>query len=136
MNLGQAGSISGTRDAGLREDPGPPRQEPDITPLDPGPSRGHIQIDEPVIPPEVRELLEQESELAGLEVDDDARSGYDEEEDEGYQASDHARSVYAMSMYPGVQPAFQVEQPYENGQDSATMCVPSPSSSGSRLTTA
>jgi hypothetical protein len=34
-----------------------------------------------------------------------------------------ARSVYAMSMYPGVGPAYQVEHPYENGQDSATMCV-------------
>ncbi|KAM7199090.1 S-adenosyl-L-methionine-dependent methyltransferase [Naviculisporaceae sp. PSN 640] len=47
-----------------------------------------------------------------LHVDDDG-------DDEDVQAS--SASVYAVSTYPKVQPAYQVEQPYENGLDGATI---------------
>lgn len=59
-------------------------------------------------------MLQQGAETTGLEVD---------EGDEGDEGDDDGGSVYAMSMYPGTQPAYQVEHPYESGQDSATMCV-------------
>lgn len=45
----------------------------------------------------------------------------DDGDEEHVQAS--SASVYAASTYPKVQPAYQVEQPYENGLDGATMCV-------------
>jgi hypothetical protein len=93
--------------------------------------------------PEVRALLEQGTGTTGLEVDEDedgdeGYDGYDgyDEADADADADDGpetAQSVYAMSMYPGVGPAYQVEHPYENGQDSATMCV-LPFSLAARLT--
>ena len=46
-------------------------------------------------------------------------------DDEHEDVQGSSSSVYAMSAYPKVQPAFQVEQPYENGVDGATMCVTS-----------
>ena len=90
-----------------------------------------IQVDDDsFLSPEVRILLQQGAEATGLEVD---------EADEGDEGDDNAGSVYAMSMYPGTQPAFQVEHPYESGQDSATMCVgpfPLPRRSGCTVLTA
>jgi hypothetical protein len=73
-----------------------------------------------------------------LEVEEDGDGDEDEDEDEDPIEpdtnpdpdqdldEDNARSVYAMSTYPGVQPAYQVESPYGNGHDSATMCVALP----------
>lgn len=57
-----------------------------------------------------------------LEVDEDGDedlegNGYEEEE----ERPGHARSVYAMSTYPTVQPAHQVEYPFEYGMDAATI---------------
>ncbi|KAL2164141.1 hypothetical protein VTH06DRAFT_3355 [Thermothelomyces fergusii] len=63
--------------------------------------------------PEIRELLSQDAQQTGLEADD----GGEEASDEG----PNSQSVDAMSVYPGVAPAFQVEQPYRNGNDSATI---------------
>ncbi|KAK3375460.1 hypothetical protein B0H63DRAFT_279802 [Podospora didyma] len=64
-----------------------------------------------------------------LEVDEDEVLG-DEEGDEADEDGDtdyrgRAKSVFTMSTYPGVQPAFQVEYPFQHnsGRDSATMCV-------------
>lgn len=59
-----------------------------------------------------------------LEVDEDGDedlegNGHEEEE----ELPGHARSVYAMSTYPTVQPAHQVEYPFEYGMDAATMFV-------------
>ncbi len=58
-----------------------------------------------------------------IEVDGDLEGDDEGDEDEEDEDEESAQSVYAMSMYPGVRPAYQVEHPYESGQDSATMYV-------------
>jgi hypothetical protein len=134
MSSGQAGDFIGIQDGQPSDhtSPHPPQQEhqqqrqgeeqegahPGSWTLDADP----IQVDDDsFLSPEVRLLLQRGAETTGLEVDEaDDEAGADEEED-------HAPSVYAMSMYPNIQPAYQVEHPYESGQDSATMYVaPSP----------
>lgn len=76
-----------------------------------------IQVDDDdnnnYISTEIRELLSQDAQQTGLEVDEDCGEASDEEPS--------SQSVCAMSMYPRVAPAFQVEQPFRNGNDSATM---------------
>jgi hypothetical protein len=116
MSSVQAGGYSGTQDAqsGEHLSTTPQGQTHSRSPGSP------IEVDDSVISPEVRALLAQDAESVGLEVDEDEDEDGDDEADE---VQESARSVYAMSMYPGVGPAYQVEHPYENGQDSATMCV-------------
>ena len=122
MSSGPAGGHSGPPEGQPREHNPPPGQQEqqnhqqeaslDSWTLEVDP----IQVDDDsFLSPEVRILLQQGAEATGLEVD---------EADEGDEGDDNAGSVYAMSMYPGTQPAYQVEHPYESGQDSATMCVP------------
>jgi hypothetical protein len=120
MSSGQAGSYNGIQDM----HPGEllsnrQRRRPSNTIHHYAQASGGspIEIEDSFLSPEVRALLEQDAEATGLEVDEDGDDEADEEEEE------RAVSVYAMSMYPGVQPGYQVEHPYENGQDSATMCV-------------
>ncbi|KAK4123174.1 S-adenosyl-L-methionine-dependent methyltransferase [Parathielavia appendiculata] len=67
--------------------------------------------------PEVRAMLAQGIEETGLEVDEDG----DDEADTAAEGDGYSRSVYAMSMYPRGLPTHQVESPYENGHDSATI---------------
>lgn len=105
MSSVQAGTRAGTRDAPWREDP----SSRHTGPASPGRERfeeGRIEIDDDDLP-------SSGSEAAAMEMDEE----YEDEEPET------TRSVYAMSTYPGVQAAFQVEYPYRNGLDSATMCV-------------
>jgi hypothetical protein len=119
MNLGQTKRRSGTQDTQLRERPYR-RQQAGSTSPDPGISRERpIEVNDGILSPEIRELLQPGAEVAGLEVDEEGQDGADDE----YEEAENARSEYAMSMYPGAQPGYQVEHPYENGQDSATMCV-------------
>lgn len=132
MNPGQERSRTRTRDAQLRVHSSPQPQRPDAAPADPEllSRERPVGVDEDVLSPQVRELLHQGSGSTGLEVD---RGGGEEEEDgdedddgDDDGEADNTRSIYAMSLYPGVQPAYQVEHPYETGQDSATMCVAPP----------
>ncbi|SPQ22807.1 8738d077-9ddf-4aa7-98b9-38b28fec9065 [Thermothielavioides terrestris] len=114
MSSGQAGSSSGTQgDTDWKAHPPSAQQQPDTTDR-------HNEVHQDCLSPELRALLEQGAEEAGLEVDEDE----DEDEaevDEADSNEDNARSVYAVSMYPVVQPSHRVERPYENGQDSATI---------------
>jgi hypothetical protein len=110
MGSGQSGCCCVTQDAQPREHLSTRQQPTDTNPLD---------VDESYMSPEVRAILAQGAQETGLEVDGDG----DDEADTAGEDEDNARSVYAMSMYPGVQPAHQVEHPYENGHDSATMWV-------------
>jgi hypothetical protein len=113
MGSGQSGFCCVTQDAQSREHLSTrQQQQTDTNPL---------EVDESYMSPEVRAILAQGAQSTGLEVDVDG----DDEADTAAEDEDNARSVYAMSMYPGVQPAHQVEHPYENGHDSATMCVAS-----------
>ncbi|KAK0748560.1 S-adenosyl-L-methionine-dependent methyltransferase [Apiosordaria backusii] len=83
-----------------------------------------IEVDTDPSPAEYRVVLVEGQREVVLEVDEDgdvdlegnSEGYYEEEEHPGY-----ARSVYAMSTYPTVQPAHQVEYPYENGMDAATI---------------
>ncbi|KAG7290900.1 hypothetical protein NEMBOFW57_000905 [Staphylotrichum longicolle] len=120
MSSGQAGSYSGTQDMHWEESPSTRqlRQPLDVTdPYTQTPAADPIEIEGSFLSPEVRALLEEGTEAIGLEVDEDG----DDEADEADEEEGQAGSVYAMSMYPGVQPGYQVEHPYENGQDSATI---------------
>ncbi|KAL2181316.1 S-adenosyl-L-methionine-dependent methyltransferase [Thermothelomyces heterothallicus CBS 202.75] len=73
-----------------------------------------VEVDESsYISPQIRELLSQDAQEPHLEVDEGCEEASDEEPS--------SQSVYAMSMYPGAGPAFQVEQSYRNGHDSATI---------------
>lgn len=128
MSSAQGGEYSGPQ--GAQSGNHPFAHQPPTDSTSPGsqtPHEGTIEIDESYLSPEVRALLEQSSGTTGLEVDEDENGG---EGYDGYEEADEdeeprpAQSVYAMSMYPSVGPAYQVEHPYENGQDSATMCVP------------
>lgn len=67
---------------------------------------------------EMGSFLEDDPSLAAsLEVDaNDTTNGHDSS----------AVSTYGTSIYPRIQPAYQVEHPFENRPDSATMCVPLP----------
>ncbi|KAK4148729.1 S-adenosyl-L-methionine-dependent methyltransferase [Chaetomidium leptoderma] len=116
MNSGQAGSYNETQGTQSREHPSTRQhqQQQQQTDIASRSSRiledSPLEADDSIISPEIRELLAQGAEATGLEVDED---GDDED--------DNARSVDAMSMYPGAQAAYQVEHPYDNGQDSATI---------------
>lgn len=132
MNSAQGGGYSGT--PGAQSGQHPFDQQPHTDSTSPGShtlDNGPIEIDQNYLSPEVRALLEQGTRTTGLEVDEDedgdeGYDGYDEADADADEEPETAQSVYAMSMYPGVGPAYQVEHPYENGQDSATMCVPPP----------
>ncbi|KAK4238948.1 S-adenosyl-L-methionine-dependent methyltransferase [Achaetomium macrosporum] len=121
MSSGQAEShgsesYGGAQDVQARERSATRRQR-DTTPPSSGPVNGFTS-------PQVRLLLEQQRAegTTGLEVEEDGDEDIDVDDPiEPDPDEDNARSVYAMSMYPGVQPAYQVEQPYENGHDSATI---------------
>lgn len=56
-------------------------------------------------------------------TDNAAHTLHVDDGDDEADVQDSSASVYALSTYPKVQPAYQVEQPYENGLDGATMCV-------------
>ncbi|EAQ91336.1 hypothetical protein CHGG_03271 [Chaetomium globosum CBS 148.51] len=125
MSSAQGGEYSGPQ--GAQSGNHPFAHQPPTDSTSPGsqtPHEGTIEIDESYLSPEVRALLEQSSGTTGLEVDEDENGG---EGYDGYEEADEdeeprpAQSVYAMSMYPSVGPAYQVEHPYENGQDSATI---------------
>lgn len=114
MGSAQAGVYHGTQDAqGGKHSFAPPRPTDTTSRNCQVLQEDPIEVDESsYMSPEIRALLSQDAQQTHLEVDEDA----DEEADD----EPSARSVYAMSMYPGVGPSFQVEE-YENGQDSATM---------------
>jgi hypothetical protein len=125
MSSAQFGSHGGTQDAESREHPSTrPQQTHTTLASRPGiPEGDPIEIDDELfISPEVRALLEQAAETTGLEVDDDG-----DDEDDEVEATDEedesGRSVYAMSMYPGVQPVYHVEDRSDSGHDEITMCV-------------
>ncbi|GAB1320157.1 S-adenosyl-L-methionine-dependent methyltransferase [Madurella fahalii] len=105
MNSGQAGDRSGTQDAQWREDPSD-RPVRSTTPDHRLFEDGRFEVDQ--------DLPSPGSEAEALEVDDDC------DDDEGGGVADTG-SVFAMSSYPGTQPAFQVEYPYQNGLDSDTI---------------
>jgi hypothetical protein len=111
MNPGQAGRRFGTLDAQWRE-------EPDSKSL--GETR--IEADAECPSPEIRELLEQVSEVADLEVDEDDEM---DEDGEGLDEEESTGSDYATSTYPRLHLAYDHEYHNENAQDSATMCVAS-----------
>ncbi|KXX74955.1 Demethylmenaquinone methyltransferase [Madurella mycetomatis] len=106
MNSGQAGNHCGRPGAQRREDPSN-RPGQSTTPDRKLFENGRIEIDE--------DLPSPESEAEALKADDDCDDDEEEVGDTG--------SVFAMSTYPSIQPAFQVEYPYQNGMDSDTMCV-------------
>jgi len=116
MSSTQAGGYNGKQDTQAGEHSFTPQRQADTT--SPGsqiPPEDRIEVDDSsYISPEIRALLAQSAGETGLEVDED-------DDDEADDEPETARSVYAMSMYPGVGPAYQVEHPYENGQDSATI---------------
>lgn len=121
MSSGPAGGHSGPPEGQPRQHTPPPvQQEQQNHQQEASPGSWTLEVDpiqvddDSFLSPEVRILLQQGAETTGLEVD---------EGDEGDEGDDDGGSVYAMSMYPGTQPAYQVEHPYESGQDSATMCV-------------
>lgn len=129
MSSGQDGDFSGTQDAQRGDHSLPAPQEAPTT-------NGCSEVDHQLISPELRALLEEGVAETGLEIDEDADGDEEEGEDQdqdrycdddggsgeaGFSDEENAHSVYAMSMYPGVQPAHQVEHPYESGHDSATM---------------
>ncbi|KAJ4304105.1 hypothetical protein N0V88_001715 [Collariella sp. IMI 366227] len=66
------------------------------------------------MPSSVRVILEEDAQVTGLEIDEDSS-------DEPLEPLGHGRSVYALSMYPGVPSSYRVERPYEYGHDLATM---------------
>jgi hypothetical protein len=107
-----------------REHPSTRPQQTHTISANPGVPEGNpIEVDdESFISPQVRALLEQAAETTGLEVDDD--DGDDEAEVlDGDDES--GRSIYAMSMYPDVQPVYHVEDRSDSGHDEITMCVAS-----------
>jgi hypothetical protein len=85
-----------------------------------------IEADDSITSSEICALLEQAVE--GRDLEEEEPEGGDGEEEEGEEEADEAgsatQSVYAMTVHPRIQPAFQVEPLYDNGQDTATMCVP------------
>lgn len=54
--------------------------------------------------------------MNGNSNDNEAMGGYSSDEDNGV-------STYGTSIYPRIQPAYQVERPFSNAGDAATMCV-------------
>ncbi|KAK4249928.1 S-adenosyl-L-methionine-dependent methyltransferase [Corynascus novoguineensis] len=114
MGSAQAGVYHGTQDAQGRK-----HSFASLRPTDKASRNCQVLQEDPIevdessyMSPEIRALLSQDAQQTHLEVDEDG----DEEADD----EPSARSVYAMSMYPGAGPSFQVEE-YENGQDSATI---------------
>jgi hypothetical protein len=128
MSSAQFGNHGGTQDAQSREHPSTRPQQTHTTLASPGiPEGDPIEVDdESFISPQVRALLEQAAETTGLEVDDEEDDDGDDEDGE-LEATDgedeSGRSVYAMSMYPGVQPVYHVEDRSDSGHDEITMCV-------------
>lgn len=122
MSLAQVGSYGGTQNAHLREHPFTRPQQTHTASADPRALEDDpIEVDdEAFISPQVRALLECAVEVTGLEAEEDG-----DDEAEAADEEESGRSVYAMSMYPGVQPVYQVEDSSESGHDEITMCVTS-----------
>ena len=126
MSSVQFGSHGGTQDAQSKEHPSTRPQQTHPTLASPGIPQGDpIEVDdESSISPQVRALLEQAAATTGLEVDDDDDGDDENGEVEATDEEDESgRSVYAMSMYPGVQPVYHVEDRSDSGHDEITMCV-------------
>ncbi|KAK3313830.1 S-adenosyl-L-methionine-dependent methyltransferase [Apodospora peruviana] len=88
---------NGTDNKDWKRDPSPPQpavDEEEDSPFAPG----GLEVDIDINSPDLGNVLE---------VDGDVQ--------------DSAASVYAMSSYPRMQPEYQVEQPFENGIDGATI---------------
>ncbi|KAL2128368.1 hypothetical protein VTI74DRAFT_9273 [Chaetomium olivicolor] len=122
MRTAQPSSHRGIPSAHPSESPSAVQELPHTTCVTRRAATGHLEIDPPytaAADPEyissgVRVVLEDDAQITGLEVDEDGSDQAAEEEE-------HALAAYAPSMYPGVQPSYQVEHPYEHGHDSATI---------------
>ncbi|KAK3940506.1 Demethylmenaquinone methyltransferase [Diplogelasinospora grovesii] len=115
MQSGEGTPVNGTQKSHWEEDPplqgtgGGVNGDGDLHSF----SNGVLEVDSDNSHPSDLAAPYPDPHLSGLEV------GLEVDEDE----PDETASVYAMSAYPRVSPAFRVEQPYENGNalDSATI---------------